>query len=150
MTYHGKRRSGPWYRDARERLQFEWGVKRLVPSLRQRMTAQGLTYTFTANVPYYEDREVTIFFRSGSERPVVTVDGPTDSPHRFLPSGSLCMWYDHDDESRKWVRTDKLLALMGHIVRHLFKEAWWRETGEWLGPAISHGQKTDDLDGEQA
>ncbi len=58
------------------------------------------------------------------------------------------MWYYMDDESMKWVREDKLLALIGVIVRHLFKEAWWRETGKWLGPQVSHAPKIDEPRGK--
>lgn len=147
MVYRGRRRGGPWYRDERELHQFEWGVRLYVPSLRRSFTSQGLQYSFTADVPYYEHRKVTILFRPSYPRPVVTVDGPTDSPHRFR-SGDLCMWYHYDDESQQWVRSDKLLALIGVIVRHLFKEAWWRETGEWLGPAVTHTSKVKDLEKE--
>ena len=147
MAYRGKKYSGPWYRDERERHQFEWGVRRCVQSLQGRVTQRGLIYTLTVDVPHYEARRVTILFRPDYPRPVVTVDGPTDSPHRFRDD-DLCMWYHNDDESRKWMRSDKLLALVGIIVRHLFKEAWWRETGEWLGPAIPHTTKSEDSEKE--
>jgi len=46
------------------------------------------------------------------------------------------------------VLRDGLLCLLGMITAHLFREAWWRETGEWLGPTAAHGDSkvTDDLD----
>jgi hypothetical protein len=34
---------------------------------------------------------------------------------------------------------DGLLALLNHIQAHLFREAWWREHGVWLGPQAPHG-----------
>ncbi len=38
----------------------------------------------------------------------------------------------------RWVFDDGLVTLLGHIAAHLFREAWWRETGEWLGPEVGH------------
>jgi hypothetical protein len=143
MTYRGKRRSGPWYRDGRELSPFDWGVRSKVPSLKRFIDGKGLRYDLTVEVPYFEPRRVTILFRPDYPSPTVTVDGPTNSPHRFR-GGALCMWYYMDDASSKWVRSDKLLALIGVIVRHLFKEAWWRETGKWLGPDVAHDQKTEE------
>jgi hypothetical protein len=143
MTYRGKQSSGPWYRDGRELVQFEWGVRSKMPTLQRFIDRQGLRYDLTVEVPHYEARRVAILFRPDYLSPAVTVDGLTDSPHRY-PSGTLCMWYHKDDASLKWVRSDKLLALIGLIVRHLFKEAWWRETGDWLGPEVPHGQKIEE------
>jgi hypothetical protein len=67
----------------------------------------------------------------------ITADGPTDSPHRYC-DGSLCVWYPRDDVERKWVGGDGLNELIAHVAIHLFKEAYWRETGEWLGPEAPH------------
>jgi hypothetical protein len=90
-------------------------------------------------VPYYEPRNVEIRFEKGSPRtPRVFVDGPTDSPHRY-PDGSLCMWYPWDPPEQRWVFSDRLLVLLNYIQVHLFREAWWREKGEWLGPEAPHG-----------
>ena len=33
-----------------------------------------------------------------------------------------------------------LLMLLVMVEAHLFREAWWRETGEWLGPEKSHDE----------
>jgi hypothetical protein len=49
----------------------------------------------TVNVPFYESRAVTITFKSHSTTPYVSVDGPTDSPHRY-DDGTLCMWFPGD------------------------------------------------------
>jgi hypothetical protein len=89
-------------------------------------------------VPYYEPRHIEIRFEQWSRSPKVFVDGPTDSPHRYS-DGSLCMWYPDDPPEQRWVFPDGLLALLNYIQAHLFREAWWRETGEWLGPEAPHG-----------
>jgi hypothetical protein len=88
-------------------------------------------------VPFYEPRNVEIQFGKWSKTPSVRVDGP-GSPHRY-PDGTLCMWYPPDPEDEKWVFEDGLLPLLCHIQRHLFREAWWREHGVWLGPQAPHG-----------
>ena len=49
------------------------------------------------------------------------------------------MWYPKDPVDRRWVFEDRLLALLTLVAAHLFKESWWRETGEWLGPEVGHG-----------
>ena len=92
----------------------------------------------TISLPHYEARRVQILFQKDSPRiPRVTADGPVESRHRF-PSGELCMWYPGDPVENQWVFEDGLLALLGHITAHLFREAWWRETGEWPGPESRH------------
>jgi len=48
------------------------------------------------------------------------------------------MWEPEDPAELRWVLTDGLAALVAHITIHLFKEGWWRETGEWLGPEVLH------------
>jgi hypothetical protein len=37
---------------------------------------------------------------------------------------------------------DGLLALFGMILVHLFKEAYWRENGQWLGDEFPHDELT--------
>ena len=34
--------------------------------------------------------------------------------------------------------SDGLLALLDIVQTHLFKEAWFRMTGEWLGAEVPH------------
>lgn len=70
--------------------------------------------------------------------PRIYVDGP-GSPHRYPDDNSLCIWYPRDPPESRWVFRDRLLALVNHIQAHLFREAWWRETDEWLGPQAPHG-----------
>jgi hypothetical protein len=88
-------------------------------------------------VPYYESRQVEIRFENWSRTPKVFVDGPTESPHRY-EDGSLCMWHPNDPPSERWVFSDGLLVLLNYIQAHLFREGWWREKGEWLGPEAPH------------
>lgn len=74
--------------------------------------------------------------------PKVYADGPTESPHRYRAEDdrSLCLWYPSDGPDRKWQPADGLVQLIGMIETHLFKEAYWRETGEWLGEEGPHGE----------
>jgi hypothetical protein len=98
-------------------------------------------------VPHYELRNVEIRFEKWSKIPLVRVDGP-GSPHRY-PDGTLCMWYPPDPSEEKWVFEDGLLALLNHVQAHLFREAWFREHGVWLGPQAPHGPpKEADLEDE--
>ena len=86
----------------------------------------------------YEDRIVTVELgRYINELPHITADGPGDSPHRYLDR-SLCIWYPNDPPEQRWKFRNGLMELLVLIQQHLFREAWWRETGEWLGPEVPH------------
>jgi hypothetical protein len=107
-------------------------------------------------VPFYnETRNVELHFEKWSRNPKIYVDGPTESPHRYSER-RLCIWHPGDPPEQKWVFEDGLLMLINHIQAHLFREAWWRETGgddggEWLGPQVTHGPRKEDVteeDGE--
>jgi hypothetical protein len=93
-------------------------------------------YRLRIEVPHYDARSVDVRFEKWSRVPDIRVDGPS-SPHRF-PDESLCIWYPEDPPEQKWMFEDGLLALLNHVQAHLFREAWWRETGEWLGPEAPH------------
>ena len=80
---------------------------------------------------------VTIRFKGRSTTPRITTDGPAESPHRY-DDGTLCMWFPRDPDERKWTFDLGLLDLLDTVVGHLFREAWWREKGEWLGPEVAH------------
>ena len=97
----------------------------------------------TVPVPHYETRKIRIRFRGKSDVPSVFADGPEDSLHRYS-DGRLCMWYPGDPIGRRWVFGDGLLALIGLVMAHLFREAWWRETGEWPGEEVPHGAQPKD------
>lgn len=94
-------------------------------------------YRVRMDVPHYEPLNVEIRFEDWSRLPRITADGP-GSPHRYDNNGSLCIWHPRAPVDERWVFEDGLLALLNHIQLHLFKEAWWRETGEWLGPEAPH------------
>ena len=128
---------GPQYARPVSRLIFERGVKDQFPNLRGARAKGGYEYTATVPVPHYEDRKIRVRF-SGSDVPTVFVDGPKKSPHRYS-RGALCMWYPKDPVDNRWVFEDGLLALIGLVITHLFREAWWRETGEWVGEEVQHG-----------
>jgi hypothetical protein len=144
FTKYVKRSGGPWYGEDFPRLMFERGVSGYFHDLTSVTITSGpevgRRYRVTINVPGYDPRRVQILFRKDSpEIPRVTVDGPVESKHRF-PSGALCMWYPYDPVENRWVFEDRLTALLGYITIHLFREAWWRETGEWPGLEVDHSK----------
>ena len=143
----GKRWGGPWYGDDRRRVLFERGARRL-PGLRGTTISAGphagRVYGVALDVPHYEPRVVEVRFRKTTPTlPYVTVDGPTESPHRYGKT-RLCMWHPDDPPEEQWEFDDGLLTLFGMTSAHLFREAWWRETGEWLGPEAPHGDLKED------
>lgn len=141
----GKGRSGPWYGDFRERLAFERSARAWFSTLRSNgaHTGGGYVLNVDVDVPGYERRHLRIEFGRGHlQTPRVFADGPRRSKHRYS-DGSLCMWYPRDPEERRWVRSDGLVALIGLAIQHLFREAWWRETGEWLGEEAPHDVEDD-------
>ena len=138
-----RRTRTPWYHDFRKRLRFEQSAQSAYPSLRTRKVGKGWTaeyiYTVDVDVRGYERRRVTLAFAALSEigSPKIYADGPDRSPHRYR-GGRLCVWEPTDPEDRRWVPSDGLYALIDMVAIHLFKEAWWRETGEWLGDEHVH------------
>ena len=128
---------GPKYRNFVARQKLELGVRHQFPELRSTRIRRGYEYRVTVPVPHYEARGIRIRFNGNSEVPSVFADGPEESPHRY-PDGSLCMWYPEDPIDHTWVFDDGLLHLIGLAMAHLFREAWWRETGEWVGEEVSH------------
>jgi hypothetical protein len=136
------RYGGPWYGNDFRRTIFELGAKQHFPSLkgvtRTSGPKAGHTYTVTIAVPHYEQRRVEVLFpKNAPTLAKITADGPTDSPHRY-EEDHLCIWYHDDPVENRWLFNDGLLVLLGLIAAHLFREAWWRETGEWLGPEVHH------------
>lgn len=136
-------RTQPWYTDIRARIRFERGVRRAYPELNVTATGRGMkatiVYTITLEVPEYPPRRAAITFPNWSTPsvPAVTVDGPMESPHRYGDS-KLCIWHPDAPPEERWTPEDGLLALIDHTRVHLFKEAYWRETGVWAGPEASH------------
>ena len=48
--------------------------------------------------------------------------------------------------SKPWRFSPGLLALLDAVRAHLFREAWWREHDEWLGPEVGHGPTSNTLE----
>ena len=145
MNRYGKKHGGPWYGEGGRRILFEREVRQHHPELRAATTTRhrcaGRLYTLKVDVPHFEPRVVQVLFKkSHPEFPRITVDGPTASPHRY-PDGSLCIWYPWDSQENKWVFDDGFNELVGHITLHLFREAYWRMSAEWLGPEGPHTSK---------
>ena len=139
---HRKRYGGPWYGNDFQRAVFERGVKQHFPEVRGDTRTSGLkagrAYKVLLEVPHYEPRRIEILFSKKTPKwAKITADGPTESLHRY-GERELCIWYPKDPDTAKWVFEDGLLMLLGMITAHLFREAWWRETGEWLGPEVGH------------
>jgi hypothetical protein len=129
-----------WFDDEHELVRFELEARRRYPLLRRERVGRGRKASVAYEVPlpvesYGITRKVRIRF--AGQEPRVFVDGPTDSPHRYL-DGSLCMWHPHDPSSRRWTWSDGLVPLFGYIMIHLFREEWWRVTDDWLGPEAEH------------
>ena len=142
----GKQSRGPWYETFSKRYFFERPAFYEYPSLRVKKCKlrQKLWMQYNVNIflkDYDVTRAVTVkLFSNSDESPEITVDGPEDSPHRY-GNGQLCMWYPKANKSDRWIFSDGLLHLLVLVEAHLFREAWWRETGEWLGPERAHAGK---------
>ena len=117
---------------------FERRVRGHYRSFRRTALHGHISYTIPMSVEGYEDRLVTVELgRYINELPRIRADGPGDSPHRYS-DGSLCIWYPDDPPEQRWKFSNGLMELLVLIQQHLFREAWWRETGEWLGPEVPH------------
>jgi hypothetical protein len=98
---------------------------------------KSLTYALDVEVTCYEMRRVTVVFdaRYTAAGVRIFVDGPTRSRHRY-EDGSLCMWHPDDPPDLRWTPANSLSDLIEMTRRHLFREAYWRETERWLGPEV--------------
>ena len=131
---------GPWYGRFRDRLRFEGSARANVPGLRSRPRplGRGWQYQLSVDPPGCSTTMVQIEFALPWSRvPRVTVDGPTESPHRY-DDGTLCMWYPLDPPKQRWVFSDGLLHLIGLIQVHLIREQLWRQSGCWYGDEAPH------------
>lgn len=129
----------------------EAGIHSRYPDIRISKNANRLSYELNLEVDTYEPRHVTIFFEAGylPEEVRVFADGLSESPHRYK-GNSLCMWRKKDPPELKWLPEHGLVALIEITRRHLFREAWWRETGgweggEWLGPETHPGEEDEEI-----
>lgn len=145
-----RRSKATWEQNLPLRLRFERGAaahpgftRRAVGSRKNARIAYGCA----VEVDGYEPRQIEVCFSRTTRRPEapdIYVDGPDDSPHRFDPRGKdprrrLCVWDPRDPPERRWVPEDGLLSLIEMIRIHLFKEAYYREKGVWLGEEAQHG-----------
>lgn len=133
------------------RGRMEAGIHFRYPDIRISKNANRLSYELNLEVDTYEPRHVTIFFEAGylPEEVRVFADGPSESPHRYK-GNSLCMWRKKDPPELKWLPEHGLVTLIEITRRHLFREAWWRETsgwegGEWLGPETHPGEEDEEI-----
>lgn len=128
----------PWWReDVGAVLRMQASLKARHHGIEKRRSRGSLTYVLDLEVPCYETRRVTIVFgaRHTAAGARVFADGPARSRHRY-DDGSLCMWHPDDPPELKWVPDRGLADLIEMARRHLFREAYWRETGIWLGPEV--------------
>ncbi len=141
----GKPQGGPWYSSFKSRQLFERGAVDEYPTLKASNNRKGAKLWRQYHVDiflfdYDVLRAVTIkAFANTGIPPEIKVDGPEESPHRYS-DGQLCMWYPWTNKSERWIFEDGMLHLLVLVEAHLFREAWWRETGEWLGPEHPHGE----------
>lgn len=138
--FSGKRRSGAWWGNDRDRVLFEGPSRHQFPSMKTGQTVNGdRLYALDVDVPFYGiTRHVEISFAAwGGKTPRVRVDGPT-SKHRY-GTDVLCMWRPDDPANQKWVFNDGLLVLIAQVQAHLFREEWFREFGYWPGDEAPHG-----------
>lgn len=140
-----RRKQAPWYHDFLTRLRFETEVRKVYPALSATKVGKGkgatIVYVVPVTVPIYDKRRtLTIRLANYTEPSLigVTVDGPTESPHRYPDTGHLCMWHPKDGPSDRWLPEEGLLRLIQYATVHLFREAYWRETRVWPGPEAPH------------
>jgi hypothetical protein len=145
----------PWYHDFRKRLRFEAGVRKEFADVKDRKIGKGwqaeIVYDLTVDVPEYaERRKVTIRLTNFADPTLksVTVDGSCESPHRRGKT-DLCLWRWDAEPERQWTGDEGLLALIQYVRIHLFREAYWRETGGydggiWAGDEAPHGDAKDE------
>lgn len=129
----------------------EAGIHSRYSDIKVSKSAKQLSYELEIDLETYEARHVTIVFKTGylPEGVQVFADGPSESPHRYKDD-SLCMWRRKDPPELRWLPEHGLVALIEMTRRHLFREAWWRETGgwdggEWLGPQTHPGEEDEEI-----
>lgn len=75
----------------------------------------------------------------GNFRPQVFILDPIpdpEAPHIFSDSESLCLYHQKD---YKWNKK-KLIAtdIMGWVAGWIYFYEYWLQSGEWIGPEVSH------------
>lgn len=125
-----------------QRSRHQRELKEAYPQVRHTSIDRGTAdrYVLTVPVNGYPAREVTVEVNRLTGLAAVYADGPTDSPHRYDGGRGrqLCAWYPRDPPEQRWVQDDGLVKLLAMVSLHLFREAYWRERGVWLGPEAPH------------
>lgn len=140
------RRRRSWFEDWGRRHRIEQAARDAYPDLtyqrQQRRDGAFHVYSAELEVPGYEPCRVSLEFSERAPNDAwVFASGPSNSPHRFATRSGrhLCIWFPSDTPERRWLPDDGLLALFGMVQVHLFKENYWRETGQWVGDEAPHG-----------
>jgi hypothetical protein len=113
------------------------GVHARYPSIEKSKSCRSLSYALDVEIPCYETRRVTVVFDARHTPAGVRVfaDGPEESRHRY-DDGTICMGHPDDPADLRWTPEDGLADLIEMTRPHLFREAYWRETGVWLGSEV--------------
>jgi hypothetical protein len=99
---------------------------------------QAFTWEVPVTVPVYDEDYVLRIDLDERRSVRVTALGWRGPMRHTFGRNTLCMWYPKDPPDRQWNREDGLLKLVDTARAHLFKELYFRETGEWLGEEVHH------------
>ncbi|MBF6603993.1 MAG: hypothetical protein IVW53_00205 [Chloroflexi bacterium] len=97
---------------------------------------QAYIWLVPVSVPAYDERHVLRIELDERRAVQVTAEGWHGPMRHTFGANRLCMWYPKDPPNRQWNRADGVLKLVDTAVAHLFKELYFRETGEWLGEEV--------------
>lgn len=97
---------------------------------------QAFAWEVSVIVPTYDDAHVLRIELEERREVRVAVLGWEGSMRHTYGRNTLCMWCPKDPPERQWNRADGLLKLVDTARVHLFKELYFRETGEWLGEEV--------------
>jgi hypothetical protein len=134
-----------WFDVVVERTFFERGLSVAYPNFEGRAStlrgARTRSYAGWVDLPHYRGQGIEIVFDGQRPRdyPKIFVAEP-GWKHRY-GDGTLCVWERSHPESMRWVWADGLVTLIDAVRVHLFREAYWRETGEWPGPEVVHEER---------
>jgi hypothetical protein len=108
---------------------------------------QRVVWRAVVRVPVYEIAHTLRMELEHFGQAVYVEDWTGDKLRHTYGGNRLCMWYPDDPPDRRWRKSDGLLKLIDTAVMHLFKEYYFRETGEWLGDEVHRpGPKTPGRD----
>lgn len=97
---------------------------------------QAYVWLVPVTVPAYNERYVLRIELDERRAVQVTAEGWHGPMRHTFGANKLCMWFPKDPPDRQWNRADAVLKLVDTAVAHLFKELYFRETGEWLGEEV--------------